>query len=750
MKRHEARPEGRFSRASCAVVTGSIASPENDGLVRRRVMRGVATVAAALLLGGAAVAAAQTPADQARWQAEAAQVTITRDDWGIAHVKAATDALVVFGAIYAQAEDDFNRIERNYLVTLGRTSEADGDSSLWADLRYRLFLDPEVLKNLYATSPAWLQALMNAWADGLNYYLATHPDVHPAVITQFEPWMALSFTEGSIGPDIERVNLTQLRAFYDTALGAAAVEADADPDSAVPEVDPGGSNGIAIAPSHTQGGHALLLINPHTSFYFRSELQMTSDEGLNAYGASTWGQFFLYQGFNEHAGWMHTSSAVDNVDEFLETIVTNADGSLSYQYGTELRPVTKKTITLSYRTATGGQAQRSFTTYATHHGPIVRQTAGKWSAFALMNKPIEALEQSFLRTKAQDYSDYIQVANLKANSSNNTLFADSQGNIAFLMPQFMPIRDDSFNYTQPVDGSNPATDWQGLHTLESMPSVANPLNGWAYNTNNWPWTCCGADSPNAAAYPRYFNMGSENERARHIISLLSARNDFTMQTLRDAAFDPYLGFFAQQLPPLIAAYDALPSGDPYRVKLAALISVLRPWDYRWAGDSIATTLAVYWAAGPRNTDAQRISSLVSAMLRLYGDFGHWQVPWGQANRFQRLDDSINNPTFDDTKPSIPVPFVSATYGSLASYPGTRRNTHFLYATSGNTFVAVVEFGPTLRAWAVKEGGESGHPESPHFFDQAERYASGNLRTVYFYPSDLAGHVERIYTPGAGP
>ena len=140
---------------------------------------------------------------------------------------------------------------------------------------------------------------MNAFADGLNFYLSTHPAVKPRVIQRFEPWMALSFTEGSIGGDIERVNLNQLQAFYGKEPERQALIAPEEPE-------PTGSNGIAIAPSHTASRHALLLINPHTSFFFRSELQMSSDQGLNAYGAATWGQFFIYQGFNEHAGWMHT------------------------------------------------------------------------------------------------------------------------------------------------------------------------------------------------------------------------------------------------------------------------------------------------------------------------------------------------------------------------------------------------------------------------------------------------------------
>ena len=255
--------------------------------------------------------------------APANRVTIIRDEWGIAHIHGHTDADAVYGMIYAQAEDDFPRIERNYLTNLGRLAEAEGEPALWQDLRQRLFVDPVKLKADYAKSPPWLRTLMVAWAAGLNAYLADHPATKPKVLTRFEPWMALSFTEGSIGGDIERVPLSQLRAFYEhRQVAMTAME------RGLVWREPAGSNGIAIAPARTTGGHALLLINPHTSFFFRSELQMTSDQGLNAYGAVTWGQFFVYQGFNAHAGWMHTSSGVDNVDEFAETVV---DGK-GYRY----------------------------------------------------------------------------------------------------------------------------------------------------------------------------------------------------------------------------------------------------------------------------------------------------------------------------------------------------------------------------------------------------------------------------------
>ncbi len=719
------------------------------------------------LLLVASVAPAPTQAsdttDAARLQHEAQAVTVTRDDWGIAHVHGKTDADAVFGMAYAQAEDDFHRIETNYLVSLGRLAEAEGEPAIWQDLRQRLFIDPQTLQTLYGQSPPWLQQLMDAWADGLNFYLATHPDVHPRVITHFEPWMALSFTEGSIGGDIERVELKPLKAFYGTSADAPLAQVRMQPSW----VEPTGSNGIAIAPKLTADGHALLLINPHTSFFFRSELQMSSDAGLDAYGAVTWGQFFIYQGFNRHVGWMHTSTGVDAVDEFAETIVQQG-GQRYYRYGKALRPVTSKTITLAYRTKDGTLAQRRFTAYFTQHGPIVRAAGGKWIAEALMNKPVPALEQSWLRTRTHDLASYMKVAELKANSSNNTLFADDKGEIAFLMPQFVPRRDNRFDYTKPVDGSDPATDWHGLTPLDQLPQVVNPPNGWVFNTNDWPYSAAGPYSPKQADYPRYMDTFGENPRGLHATRLLTGAKDFTLPSLISVAFDSYLPAFARQIPILIADYDALPGSDPLKAKLRGPIALLRGWDYRWGIASMPTTLAVFWgdtlwdevskadtAEGLSIYDVMaekagsraRLDALAEAVDRLRQDFGSWGVPWGEVNRYQRLTGAIRQP-FNDAKPSIPVPFTSSRWGSLASFgahrwPGTKR----YYGTSGNSFVAVVEFGPKVRARAITSGGESGHPDSPHFNDEAERYTTGDLRTVYFWPEQLKGHTERVYHPG---
>ena len=701
---------------------------------------------------------AASPPETARWRSEAARVTITRDDWGIAHVHGHTDADAVFGMIYAQAEDDFPRIEANYLTSLGRTAEADGAKAIWQDLRARLYVSEPELKADYARSPLAMRRLMDAWAGGLNYFLATHPAVRPRVLTRFEPWMAMSFTEGSIGGDIEQIDLDKLAAFYGGKAPALA--------SVLPDKADQGSNGIAIAPKLTADGGTLLLINPHTSFYFRSELQMSSDEGLDAYGAATWGQFFLYQGFNPHIGWMHTSTGVDNIDEFAEKVERRARG-YCYWYGRTCRPLRARPITIRYRTADGHLASRTFRAWMTHRGPIVRSDKGRWIAFAMMDRPVEALQQSFLRTKASDLASFMRISELKANSSNNTVFADDKGEIAVLAPQFMPRRDNRFDYTRPVDGSDPAADWHGLHDPSELPNTIRPPNGWVFNSNDWLYSAAGASSPKPADFPAYLDTAGESYRTIHATRLLTQPGKWSLDRLQSAAFDSAQPSWEILVPMLAAAWTSLPPSDPRRARLAEPISALSSWDKRWSVTSVPNTLANFWgdellklvAAKQWNdhqnlfrhmeslTPAEKLDAFVGGLDRLERDFGGWRVPWGEVNRFQRISPAINSP-FSDSAPSIPVGFTYNKWGSLASFgasqkPGTKR----WYGTSGNSFVAVVEFGPRVRARAVTAGGESGHPASAHFNDEAQRYASGDLRDVYFYPDQLKGHTERTYRPG---
>src|SRR5215469_10646836 len=719
------------------------------------------TAALFSLMAGSAVQAAS--ADDARLKAEAAGITITRDTYGIAHVKGHTDENAVFGMVYAQAEDDFNRVETNYATNLGITARNDGEKAIWSDLRQRLFIDPDVLKGDYAQSPEYLKKIMNGWADGLNYFLATHRDIKPKYITRYEPWMALSFTEGSIGGDVEKARLSQLQAFYQKRSLALT-----DMEKGYVYVEPAGSNGIAISPRLAKDHHAMLWINPHTSFYFRAELGVASDEGLNAFGAATWGQPFLYQGFNEHLGWMHTTSSADCTDEFAET-VTRKDGGYFYKYGNQELPVTVKNITIDYKAADARLAKKTFTAYFTRHGPIVREEGGRWIALSIMNVPVAALEQSFGRTKARTMAEYMQVASLGANSSNDTVYADDKGNIALLLPQFVPMRDDRFDYTRPVDGSDPATDWKGNTAMDRIPHVVNPASGWVFNSNDTPQNSAGPDTVDMSRFPKYMDASGENPRGVHMVKLLTGAKDLTPEALIAKAFDPYQPAFAEMVPQLIKDYDALPGASPLKGKLAEPIATLKTWDFKWSADSIANSVAIFWGEALFNKDIRpmraagiredyvdylshtsppehRLEALSEAVDKLTADFGSWKTPWGNINRYQRITDDIRA-RFDDDAPSQPVPFDSAQWGSIASFGAVHDHTRKWYGVSGNSIVAAVDFGPKVRAWAATVGGASGDPRSPHFKDQVDAYITGKLLPVYFYPQDIKAHTERAYHPG---
>ncbi|WP_411767589.1 acylase [Winogradskyella sp. A3E31] len=702
--------------------------------------------------------------DVERWQQQAENITIIRDGFGVPHIYGKTDADAVFGLLYAQCEDDFNRVEQNYIWATGRLAEVEGEEAIYSDLRAKLFMTEDEAKANYEKSPEWLKDLCNAFADGINYYLHTHPEVTPKLLTKFEPWMPMYFSEGSIGGDIERVSTQKIKAFYEGDMEIPTAELDSI-QSKKEELEPAGSNGIAISGKLTQSGNPILLINPHTSFFFRGEVHVVSEEGLNAYGAVTWGQFFVYQGFNEKTGWMHTSTYTDVIDEFKEDLV-KIDDKLMYRYGEELREVETSEVSLKFKDG-DSLSEKTFPMYRTHHGPITHANDGKWTATAMMWEPVKALEQSFIRTKQDGYKGFREMMDIKTNSSNNTVYADAEGNIAYFHGNFIPKRDTSFNYRQPVDGSNPNTDWQGLHDVDDHITLLNPENGWLQNCNSTPFTSAAEFSPKRENYPNYMSVDRENFRGIHAIDLLSNNKDYTLDSVIELAHDPYLPAFKDLIPGLVSAYN---NSSPKNESLKPAIDILRNWDFKTSKSSIAMTLAHFYGTamyrdaewpnhidnaieahiyfGKESPEEERLEIFESVIKDLETDFRTWQLSWGEVNRYQRLNGDIQQ-EFDDSKPSIPIGFASGRWGALAAYGVSYSNPEAkkIYGTRGNSFVAVVEFGDTVKAKSMLAGGQSGDPDSPHFNDQAQRYADKEFKTVPYYKDDVLKVAEEEYHPG---
>lgn len=683
------------------------------------------------------------------YEAQAKRVTIHRDEWGIPHIYGKTDADAVFGLMYAQCEDDFARVELNYIEKLGRMSEVKGEKELAYDLYIKLLIDEKEAKEEYKTSPLWLKKLLNAYADGINYYLQKHPEVKPRLLTHFEPWYPLLWTDGSIGA-ISTGDVTEQETalFYGLPAQVASIKYQ-NPDEKLT-----GSNGFAVGPSLSKSGHSLLYINPHVTFYFRPEVHVESEEGLSVYGAVTWGQFFVYQGFNPYNGWMHTSSEVDVADAYYET-TRDLNGQMHYLLDGKWIPFQTKIITLG---------SRKIKAYFNHRGPVLAARNGKWISVRSYNRARKSLMQSWLRTKTKGLEEYKRVMEMRANTSNNTVYADNKGNIAYWHGNYVPRRDGTKDWGIPQDGSSSKIDWKGLHSVDEIVHVYNPASGWVQNCNSTPFTVSGTSSPIRTNYPVYMAPDGENFRDRNAVRLFSHTGKLDLQGLIGLGYDRRLMAFETLLPALIEA--SAQASD-----LSEVIKELKSWDYNASASSVAQTIAIRWGLkimpkipkpkqfggetevvqnmesyAKSGAKSEMVQALREVLEDLNKDFGTWRVAWGELNRFQRISNG-ESLQMDDSKSSMAVPFTSSAWGQLPSYTSRSiQGTKKWYGVNGNSFIAAVEFGPKIKAFSLLAGGESGDPASPHFFDQGKMYAEGKFKEINFYKSDVLKHAVSSYHP----
>lgn len=706
-----------------------------------------------------------TTTEISRWEKQAKQVTIIRDNFGIPHIYGKSDADAVFGLLYAQCEDDFKRVEMNYIEKLGRMAEVKGSGELYNDLLVRLVIDSSAAIADFKKAPAWLRKLCNAFADGINFYLYKNPSEKPALLQRFQPWYPLLWTDGSIGAiSVAGISVSELKNFYTNTNEAVSIKKQEE------EIVTG-SNGFAFSSKITASGNAILYINPHVTFYFRPEVHVVSEEGLNAYGAVTWGQFFVYQGFNEHCGWMHTSSYADVSDAYIEKF-SKKNNQWFYQYNNTEKPVTEKKITLRFRDG-NTTGTKTINALFTGHGPIMAKRNGQLLSVRSNNRDLNGLIQSWQRTKTKSFAEYKKVMDLLANTSNNTVYADAEGNIAYWHGNFIPRRDQKFDWAKPVDGTTSATDWKGLHPVNESVHLYNPPNGWIENCNSTPYTAAGNYSPKRENYPAYMAPDGQNFRGINAVKLLSGQKDYTIDKVIAAGYDNYLAAFEVLVPALINAFEKTATNSNKYYLLKEPIDILKAWDYRCGENSVATTLAVEWgqrllpaiyrtqvADGEEDGQVTKtklfaarasaenfLQPLQETISDLQNKFGRWQLPWGEINRFQRISGDIDQ-QYNDEAPSLPVGFASSTWGMLPSYSsrsftGTKKR----YGVNGNSFICVVEFGKKVRAKSLLAGGQSGHKESPHFDDQALMYTKGEFKEVLFYKEDVLKHAEKTYHPG---
>ncbi|HKO41967.1 MAG TPA: penicillin acylase family protein [Pyrinomonadaceae bacterium] len=675
-------------------------------------------------------------------EAMARQVTIYRDVYGVPHVFGKTDAATVFGFAYAQAEDNFWRLESNYISAIGRDSEVHGEATFNDDRLNRALEIPRLARQEYSRLDAHTRALCDAFAAGLNYYLKRNPQIKPRLITKFEPWHPLAFI---------RYNYYRNGFAYDRAIKFPIVQTAAT-DHELKEHQ--GSNGWVIGPSKSATGHAMLFINPHLPFFGSGQVyegHVHSDEGWNFTGYTRFGFPFPYVGHNENGGWVSTDNAADLTDVYLETF-DDPQRPLAYRYGKGYRMATERAEEIHVKTSSGMETRR-FRTITTHHGPVIGVGEGKLLAIRMAKFESDGwLREWYLMTKAKSLAALKRAMQPLNMLFGNVMYADRQGNTFYLYNGAVPRRNPSFDWTKPVDGSDPATEWQGYHRMDELPQLTNPKTGWMQNCNTTPFLLTSDGNPDPKRFPKYMVQEGDNLRGEMSRRILSQNKRFTFEEWRRAAFDTTVLGADKFLPSMLAAIKTRlnETNDEGSQNLRAAFDELSKWNHQTGPESVAMTLFSLWRDRlERNQtadDKAQAAALVEVLKTLERDFGTWRVAWGEINRLQRRDESKEG-SFEDGRPSISIPGFGGRDGAVFTfYAAPARGQKKRYGVAGGTYISVVEFAPKVRALSVHVFGASGNPESRHFMDQSQLYARGEFKP-WLTLEDIKANLERAYHPG---
>jgi penicillin amidase len=756
------------ARTGC--LRNHIAGADQPGNARRLAMKLIHLVLAAALMSSAASATAKTSARTAKAEKIARSVTIYRDSYGVPHIYGPTDASCVFGYIYAQAEDNFWQIEDSYIRSLGRASEVYGDRTLSDDMLNRALEIPRLAKAEYDRTNGRARELSDALADGLNYFLAHNPQVKPRLITHFEPWYSFAFSRftiyqqfiyGKSGLKVDEIK-TAVQALDSSgaAAGSSTVSLNI-PMSGFEEPQEEqivGSNMWTVTPSKTTSGHALLFINPHQPFFGPGqwyEGHVHSGEGWNLSGASFFGSPYPSIGHNEYLGWSHTVNDPDIVDLFIEKF-DDAKTPLAYRYGDGHRMATEWTDTIVVKTSKGAEP-RSFKFRKTHHGPIVSVREGKPLAVKLARLEEGGwIDEWYAMGKAKNMAEFKAAMSKCAIPMFNAMYADRAGNIFYVYNGAVPKRSTKFDWSKPVDGSNPEAEWNGYHSFDELPQLTNPKTGFMQNCNQTPFTTTADGNPAKDSFPNYMTHESDNARARISRRILSTHEKFSFDDWARAGLDTTVLESETQIPELAAEWQKLKEKDAARAgKLSEVIAELKAWDHVSTIDSKPMTLFAMWFERVGRLQAQKskdewlkIRALEEVVADLNRDFGTWRVAWGDVNRLQRIQSGGELETFSDAKPSLPIAGAPGPVGIVNNfYARPEKGQKRRYGVAGTSFVSVVEFGPKVQARSLLVFGESADTTSPYNFDQAQLYSKKQFKPAWFTLPEIKANSKRVYHPG---
>ena len=707
----------------------------------------------------------------------AGQVTIARDEWGVPHIFGPGDAAVLFGLGYAQAEDDFRQLEEDYLHALGRASHWYGERYLASDLVRAAFEVERLAREEYEREPDERRALWDAFAAGINYYIGTS-GVRPRLLTHFEPWMpfalARSIPTGDVIDGVLLGRVAEDRAHGalvgawvgtdgasagDTDRGADGAPAGGGTNAAAAGAGGGaadrradGSTLLAVSPSRTADGHALLLHQDAGSFSGSGppyEMMLMSDAGWHVRGHSRLGLPVPAAGHNARIAWAHIESDADAADVYEVTFDHPTD-PLMYRHDGAWQTAVEWEDTLLVNSPTG-VTPRVFRFRRTLHGPVVAVHEGR--ALALRIARMEeggSLQQLYDESRAASLDEFRAAVDQRA-LPGNTMYADAEGNIYYLHGGAVPVRDDALDWSAPVDGSTSRTAWTDYHSIADLPEILNPAGGWLQSTGaGFAGAAAQGDAPDPARFPRYMTTRPESPRAESARRIAGADSVWTLDNWSAASFDAWIPGVDDALPLLIAEWEQVGGQNAQRARsLDAPVEMLRSWDHVADAESEAATLYILWQerlrTGAYTGEYARFRAMEDVIAQLRRVHGSAAVAWGEVNRLQRTSGIEADSSGE--RESLPFGGAPDWAGTLFVVDARASDDAERRAVSGTRWIGVTRTGPQITFRSIVPFGQSGDSASAHGFDQAALFARGELKSGLFGREEVLAAARRVYRPG---
>jgi penicillin amidase len=691
----------------------------------------------------------------------ATRVTIYRDSFGVPHIDADDSVAAAFGLAYAQCEDYFWQVEESLVWGAGRSAELYGKGKLEDDLITHAFEIPSRSQKEFSGQPEVNRRIAEAFAAGINYYLAHHPEVTPRLLTKVEPWHVLAFGR---------------RTYLEICFMGAHVNGRYRPERHGEAYEQIGSNAWAVGPSKTKNGSTMLFINPHQPYYGFGqwyEAHIRTRDGIDFYGATFYCIPTLTIGHNRHCGWSFTFNEPDCAD-IWHVKFDNADNPDAYRYGDKVLTAAKWTADIKIK----GAPARRYTFRKTHQGPVLRM-AGPDGNTGEVVQVAKLYDNDFLgqvleMQRAENVHDIRQSMTRLGIPVFNCVSADDSGNIFYAYNGIIPRRNPDFNWQQPVDGNDPATEWHGFHEFCELPAVLNPPSDYVQSCNSSPFTTTDDGNPSKDDFLPYMVMDQDVDKRRSKMSrkLLREADDLTLSEFEKLGFDTTLYWAMNELPRLREEFDRLKETNPELVVQAQpYIEHFDGWDCTVAPNCTRSPLCVAWyeelygLGYPAETlkdefkehPEKKFEALITAADKVALHHATWKPKWSDVYRMQRHHDvaDLMKLPLSDRKPSIPcigapgpLGTIFTVYYSPSIYIPFVRETRKRYAVVGSSYMGVVEFHPEhFASRSLIQFGSSSDPDSPHYFDQAELMSQRTMKPTLFDWSAIQTNANRSYHPG---